>query len=72
MVPDPDTGKEYKTIDNGYMTIKEKIGEGSFCKVKTAILAVNREETNESGETVLIPVKQKLACKIFNRKNLKG
>ena len=57
MKKDDEDGKEYKTIDNGYMTIKEKIGEGAFCKVKTAILAVNRETTDEKGEKKLIPVK---------------
>ena len=54
---DEEDGKEYKTIDNGYMTIKEKIGEGAFCKVRTAILAVNREEKDENGDTKLVPCK---------------
>ena len=55
------------------MVIKEKIGSGSFCKVKKVILSVNREGINEeTGEKTLTPCKQELACKIFNRKALKG
>ena len=55
------------------MTIKEKIGEGSFCKVRMVVLAVNSEEVDkQTGEKTLVPVKQELAVKQFDRKNLKS
>jgi hypothetical protein len=35
-----DLNPKYIKIDNGSLLIKEKIGEGSFCKVKNADLKV--------------------------------
>ena len=56
MVEDKEAGKQWKTIDDGYLTIKEKMGEGSFCKVKKAVALVHREEVNEeTGEKTLVP-----------------
>lgn len=68
MVEDKEAGKQWKTIDDGYLTIKEKIGEGSFCKVKNAVCVVHREAIDEeTGEKTLVPGEQHLAVKIFNR-----
>ena len=56
LVEDKEAGKQWKTIDDGYLTIKEKMGEGSFCKVKKAVALVHREEVNEeTGEKTLVP-----------------
>ena len=35
--PDP-TNAKWKQLDDGYLTIKDKIGAGSFCKVKEAVV----------------------------------
>lgn len=37
------TDEGYKCIDN-YLTVREKIGEGGFCKVKHATCKVTRED----------------------------
>ena len=63
----------FKVLDNGYLTIKEKIGTGGFCKVKKAVAQVNRMKKDElTGEETKVPGKQELAVKIFNRKFLKS
>jgi hypothetical protein len=37
-------------LDNGYLTICEKLGTGTFCKVKKAVAQVNRTKTDEMTE----------------------
>ena len=39
-------GKQWKVLDNGYLTVKSQLGRGGFCKVKRADRAV-KEETGE-------------------------
>ena len=36
--------EKFKCIDKDYLTIKEKIGTGGFCKVKHATCKVYREK----------------------------
>ena len=63
----------YTEVDNAYMTVKDKIGKGTFCKVKSAVCKVNRTKTDEvTGEVTKVPLLQELAVKIFNRKVLRG
>lgn len=37
----------YIVLDQGYLTIKNKIGEGGFCKVKACTALVNRKNVEE-------------------------
>lgn len=57
------TSGTYIVLDRGYLTIKKKIGEGGFCKVKACTAQVNRKELDE-----IIPGTQELACKIYKKK----
>ena len=50
-----------------YMTIKDKIGEGGFCKVKTADVVVHRPGKNEGD---LLKGIQHMALKVYNKLSL--
>ena len=55
------------------MTVREKLGKGAFCKVKSVSCKVNRTKKDEvTGEETKVPLEQYLAAKVFNRKFLKG
>jgi hypothetical protein len=46
----------FTEIDKGYMTVKEKLGKGTFCKVKKAVCKVNRvKEDEKTGEKIKMP-----------------
>ena len=63
----------FTEIDKGYMTVREKLGKGAFCKVKSVSCKVNRTKKDEvTGEETKVPLEQFLAAKVFNRKFLKG
>ena len=54
--PGYEPGKKWKTLDGGYLTVKGKLGEGAFCKVKEAVCKVNRVRINkETGQEELVP-----------------
>jgi hypothetical protein len=58
---------------NHDIIIKEKLGEGGFCKVKHVSVKVNRYiPDNETGEEKEVGGEQQLAVKIFNRKKLQN
>lgn len=68
-----ETNDKWKQLDGGYMTIKDKIGAGSFCKVKEATCVVNREVENpDTGEVEKVKGEQQMAVKVFNRQKLKS
>lgn len=63
----------WKCIDGETFIIKEKIGQGAFCKVKHATGQVYRNIPNkETGVEQEVEGEQQMAFKIFNRKKLKG
>jgi len=43
-------GKQWKILDNGYLTIKSKLGVGGFCKVKRAECTINRVSDEQTGQ----------------------
>ena len=63
----------WHSVDDGFMIIKEKIGQGAFCQVKRVSIKVNLEKKNaETGETYKEQGEQQLAVKVFNKKLLKN
>lgn len=66
MKKNPETG--FTEIDNGYMTVREKLGKGGFCTVKSVSCKVNRTKKDEdTGEEIKVPLEQYLAAKVFKR-----
>ena len=61
-----DTSDEIKWFED-YMTIKQKIGSGGFCKVKAADVTVHRPGKNEGD---LIKGVQHMALKVYNKLSL--
>lgn len=62
----------YKTLDDGYLTIKQKIGEGTYCKVNKAECKVFRDIMNkEINEFEKVEGVQEMAVKVFKRQNLR-
>ena len=50
-IVESDDGQQCKTIDKGYLTIKHKIGKGTYCKVNKVDCKVFRNIMNKtSGE----------------------
>ena len=68
-----DNGATWQSVDEGFMIIKQKIGQGAFCQVRKATIKVNLEKKNaETGETYKEMGEQQLAVKVFNKKLLKN
>jgi hypothetical protein len=54
-IVESEDGQQLKTIDNGYLTIKHKIGKGTYCKVNKVDCRVFRNIVNKlTGENELV------------------
>lgn len=62
----PDNDK-FKCIDKDYLIIKQKLGEGAFCKVKDADVKVYRDIDGKQVQGI-----QNMAVKIFNKPKLRN